>query len=143
MQNKISLIILIIFSLIAIKAHGSDQMSFDVTEIEIIDGGNKIIGKNRGTITTDNGITIEANQFEFDKIKNKNKNSLYNGDFKNGLYHGYGQEYNDDNKVIYFGLLWDIYCFTITKRMKVIAYLTEPASYTIDLVKNVHLNSYS
>ena len=70
MQNKISLIILIIFSLIAIKAHGSDQMSFDVTEIEIIDGGNKIIGKNRGTITTDNGITIEANEFEFDKIKN-------------------------------------------------------------------------
>ena len=70
MQNKISLIILIIFSLIAIKAHGSDQMSFDVTEIEIIDGGNKIIGKNRGTITTDNGITIEANEFEFDNIKN-------------------------------------------------------------------------
>ncbi len=70
MQNKISLIILIIFSLITIKAHGSDQMSFDVTEIEIIDGGNKIIGKNRGTITTDNGITIEANEFEFDKIKN-------------------------------------------------------------------------
>ena len=32
--------------------------------------GNKIIGKNRGTITTNNGITIEADEFEFDKIKN-------------------------------------------------------------------------
>tara|TARA_B100000575_G_scaffold170240_1_gene136222 strand:- start:3559 stop:5988 length:2430 start_codon:yes stop_codon:yes gene_type:complete len=70
MQNKIFLFFLIVFNLLSIHTHGSDQISFDVTEIEIIDGGNKIIGKNRGTITTDNGITIEANQFEFDKIKN-------------------------------------------------------------------------
>ena len=70
MQNKIFLFFLIVFNLLSIHTYGSDQISFDVTEIEIIDGGNKIIGKNRGTITTDNGITIEANQFEFDKIKN-------------------------------------------------------------------------
>ncbi|WP_440917275.1 LPS-assembly protein LptD [Candidatus Pelagibacter sp.] len=70
MQNKIFLFFLIVFNLLSIHTHGSDQISFDVTEIEIIDGGNKIVGKNRGTITTDNGITIEANQFEFDKIKN-------------------------------------------------------------------------
>ena len=50
--------------------YSDDQISFDVTEIEILDGGNKIIGKNRGTITTNNGITIEADEFEFDKIKN-------------------------------------------------------------------------
>ena len=41
-----------------------------MSEIEIIDGGNKIIGKNKGVITTDNGITIEADEFEFDKIEN-------------------------------------------------------------------------
>ena len=41
-----------------------------MTEIEILDGGNKIIGKNRGTISTTNGINIEADEFEFDKIKN-------------------------------------------------------------------------
>ena len=70
MQNKTFLFFLIVFNLLSIHTYGSDQISFDVTEIEIIDGGNKIIGKNRGTITTDNGITIEANQFEFDKIKN-------------------------------------------------------------------------
>ena len=70
MQNKIFLFFLIVFNLLSIHTYGSDQISFDVTEIEIIDGGNKIIGKNRGTITTGNGITIEANQFEFDKIKN-------------------------------------------------------------------------
>ena len=70
MQNRIFLFFLIVFNLLSIHTYGSDQISFDVTEIEIIDGGNKIVGKNRGTITTDNGITIEANQFEFDKIKN-------------------------------------------------------------------------
>ena len=70
MQNKIFLFFLIVFNLLSIHSYGSDQISFDVTEVEIIDGGNKIIGKDRGTITTDNGITIEANQFEFDKIKN-------------------------------------------------------------------------
>ena len=50
--------------------YSNDQISFDVSEIEILDGGNKIIGKNRGTITTNNGIIIEADEFEFDKIKN-------------------------------------------------------------------------
>ncbi len=71
MLNKI-FIFLIIFlnSLITLKAHSNDQISFDVSEIEILDGGNKIIGKNRGTISTDNGIIIDADEFEFDKNKN-------------------------------------------------------------------------
>ena len=57
-------------NVIFLNAYGNDQMSFDVTEIEIIDGGNKIIGKNRGTISTNNGVTINADEFEFDKNKN-------------------------------------------------------------------------
>ena len=52
------------------QAYSNDQISFDVSEIEILDGGNKIIGKNRGTISIDDGIIIEADNFEFDKIKN-------------------------------------------------------------------------
>ena len=43
MQNKIFLFFLIVFNLLSIHTHGSDQISFDVTEIEIIDGGHKII----------------------------------------------------------------------------------------------------
>ena len=70
MQNKIILLFLIIFSLFFSKAHSDDQINFDVTEIEILDGGNKIIGKNRGTINITNGINIEADEFEFDKTKN-------------------------------------------------------------------------
>ena len=47
----------------------NDQISFDVTEIEILEDGNIIVGKNRGTINTNDGIIIEADKFEFDKIK--------------------------------------------------------------------------
>ena len=70
MTNKFTIFFLIIFNLLIFNTYGNDQINFDVTEIEILDGGNKIIGKNRGTITTNNGITIEANRFEFDKIGN-------------------------------------------------------------------------
>ena len=70
MINKIVLCLFIIFNLFYFKAYSDDQINFDVTEIEILGGGNKIIGKNRGTISTTNGINIEADEFEFDKIKN-------------------------------------------------------------------------
>ena len=70
MKNKIIIIFLVIFNLITFNSFSEDQINFDVSEVEIIDGGNKIIGKNKGVITTDNGITIEADEFEFDKIEN-------------------------------------------------------------------------
>ncbi len=70
MQNKIIIFFLIMSNLVFFNAYSNDQMSFDVSEIEILDDGNRIIGKNRGTITTNNGITIEADEFEFDKINN-------------------------------------------------------------------------
>ena len=70
MLNKRTIFFLIIFNLIIFKVNGNEQISFDVTEIEILENGNKIIGKNRGTITTNNNIVIEADKFEFDKIKN-------------------------------------------------------------------------
>ena len=70
MLNKIVIIFVIFFNLVILKANGDDQINFDVTEIEILDKGNKIIGKNRGTITTNNGIIIDADNFEFNKITN-------------------------------------------------------------------------
>ena len=59
-----------LINLIFFNAFSDDQINFNITEIEIIDGGNKIIGKKRGQITTNDGITINADQFEYDKIKN-------------------------------------------------------------------------
>ena len=48
----------------------NEKFNFDITEIEIVENGNKFIGKKRGIITTDNGIELNANQFEYDKLKN-------------------------------------------------------------------------
>ena len=70
MQNKFIFITLIILNLFVFNAYSDDQINFDVSEIEILDEGNRIIGKKRGTITTNDGITIEADEFDFDKIKN-------------------------------------------------------------------------
>ena len=75
MKNKFQLIyITIIISLFYISPiYSIDQFNFDVTEIEIIDEENKFIGKERGIITTDNNIKIEANEFIYDKSLNKLK----------------------------------------------------------------------
>ena len=70
MPNKIILIFLIIFNLIILNANSDDQINFDVSEIQILNEGNKIIGKDRGTITTNSGIIIDADEFEFNKVKN-------------------------------------------------------------------------
>ncbi len=72
MLNKILIIILIIkinlFSFFTVQAE--EQFNFNVTEIEILENGNKVIGSNRGEITTDDGLIISANSFVYDKIKN-------------------------------------------------------------------------
>ena len=72
MKNKLKLYFFtIIISLFYISPiFSTDQFNFDVTEIEIIEEGNKFIGKNRGIITTDNNVKIEANEFIYDKSLN-------------------------------------------------------------------------
>ena len=71
MLNKNFIFFIIIsFNLIFLNVSSNDQLNFDISQIEIIDGGNKIIGKKRGKITSNNGITVNADQFEYDKINN-------------------------------------------------------------------------
>ena len=65
---KISSIV-IIFILAIFKAN-ADEFDFKVKEIEILDNGNLFKGLNRGIIETDNGITIEADNFVYNKISN-------------------------------------------------------------------------
>ena len=46
MKNRFYKITLILFFLLySFKANSLDQFNFDVTEVEIIDNGNKFIGK--------------------------------------------------------------------------------------------------
>ena len=47
-----------------------EQFNFDVTEIEINEKGNIYKGLKRGTITSENGIIIDADTFEYNKVAN-------------------------------------------------------------------------
>ena len=67
-MKKIIFIFLIYFTLF--NANGQEQFNFDVTEIQITENGNKFIGKNKGRITSDNGIIIDADEFEYNKNLN-------------------------------------------------------------------------
>ena len=49
---------------------GQDQFNFDVTEVEITENGNKFKGIKRGTIKTNDGIIINADEFDYHKVKN-------------------------------------------------------------------------
>ena len=70
-NNFLYLINFLIFSfIICSKAYGQDQFNFNVTEIEILNNGNLIRGIKKGEVNTNEGITITAENFEYDKIKN-------------------------------------------------------------------------
>ena len=68
MPNRILILFIIILNnfIFSNELH-SEELNFDISQIEILDGGNKIIGKKRGKITTNDGVTINADQFEYDK----------------------------------------------------------------------------
>ena len=74
MKNKMNLkkIIFIAFCLILTftNTYSNESFTFDISEIEILNEGNKFIGKNGGTAITENGVTINAKNFEYDKLKN-------------------------------------------------------------------------
>ena len=72
MKNNFLIITLILlFNFIIIPFSISyEQFNFDVTEVEIKEDGNRFLGKKRGTATTDKGILINADEFDYDKIKN-------------------------------------------------------------------------
>lgn len=72
MINKIntSFILSIIFLFISFSAKADDQFNFNITEIEILENGNKIIGSKRGEIISNDGIIINADSFVYNKKEN-------------------------------------------------------------------------
>jgi len=60
------LIILFTFSI----SNANEQFNFDVTEIEISQNGNKFSGRERGIITTNDDLEIQADTFDYNKTKN-------------------------------------------------------------------------
>ncbi len=71
MLNKIyKTILFLLIILPTFNSNSSEQFNFNVTEIEILENGNKFIGSERGKINTNNNIQIEADKFVYDKKLN-------------------------------------------------------------------------
>ena len=72
MKNKFKTLISIPIFLIFLVSNtfSNEQFNFDITEIEITDKGNKYKGIKRGTITTDDGLVMVADEFEYNKSSN-------------------------------------------------------------------------
>ena len=69
MINKIKKIIsILILFLFSFNAYSVESFNFDITELEILENGNKFVGNEKGTITSDDGVIINADKFEYDKI---------------------------------------------------------------------------
>ncbi len=73
MKNKIYIFLFVFFFIITIlgdNVRAQEQFNFNVSEIEILQKGNLFKGLKKGEISTNDGIIIEADRFEYDKIKN-------------------------------------------------------------------------
>ncbi len=88
MKNKI-LFILIFFCLNFFPlglSNAQDQFNFNISEIEILENGNKIVGSKRGEVSTGDGLVIEADNFIYKKnenILNANGNVIIKDTFNN------------------------------------------------------------
>ncbi len=72
MRNKYLsfLIFLIMSKLFFFSVNSAEQFNFDITEIEILQNGNVIKGIKKGTVSTNDGVTITADTFVYQKLLN-------------------------------------------------------------------------
>ncbi len=72
MKNNLKLISFIIslFLFYIINVNSSEQFNFNITEVEITEEGNNYKGLKKGIITTNDGIKIIADQFNYNKLSN-------------------------------------------------------------------------
>ena len=72
MRNKLKNYILIFFCffLLSKNVYANEPFIFNVTEIEILEDGNKIYGYKGGTATSEDGSTITAENFFYNKLTN-------------------------------------------------------------------------
>ena len=70
-NNFFYLLVIILFcNFLSTKTLGEVQFNFNVSEIEILENGNLIKGLKKGVVNTNEGLSITADEFEYDKSKN-------------------------------------------------------------------------
>ena len=72
MKNKFLSFFLFLFisKLFFFNVNSAEQFNFDITEIEILQNGDVIKGIKKGTISTNDGLTITADTFIYEKLLN-------------------------------------------------------------------------
>ena len=72
MKNNLKFLTIVFFVnlIFFLPLHANDDFTFDITEIEITEGGNKIKGFKGGRVFTEDGDVITAKSFLYNKITN-------------------------------------------------------------------------
>ena len=72
MKNKFKNFIFILFCFIFLfkNLYANEPFIFDITEMEILENGNKINGYKGGTATSEDGSTIVGKNFFYNKLTN-------------------------------------------------------------------------
>ena len=80
MRNKIySYIILLILSiLISTKIYSEEIFNFNVSQLEVTEEGNLFRGYDGGEAYTNDGISIKAKNFEYNKFNSSSHSDLPN-----------------------------------------------------------------
>ena len=128
MKNKFKNFIFILFCFIFLfkNLYANEPFVFDITEMEILENGNKINGYKGGTATSEDGSTINGKNFFYNKLTNileitgdvkysdKIKNVLITADkvifFKNNekvFTSGNSKAVNENNTITAFSLEYD------------------------------------
>ena len=105
MKNKFKnlLIFLLVNFMLTLNVNSNEIFNFDVTTVEILDNGNKFKGYNRGTISTNDGIKIDADTFVYEKSTNylnAKGNVVIKDNIKNYIIYADEISYFKDNEII-------------------------------------------
>ena len=104
MKNNIFIYITIFFLFFFNSAKSQDAFNFDVTEAEILDNGNTFIGSKRGIAKTNEGTSLEADYFKYDKLSNilfASGNVIINDEFNKVKIYSEDITYNKNEEIIF------------------------------------------
>ena len=70
-SNFIRIFLIFFFSCIYLSNIQASDFNFKVTEIEVTNDGNLYNGRNGGVVTTNDGLKVISDSFQYNKITNE------------------------------------------------------------------------